>query len=112
MRTQVWTSRVAHNMRTQVQYLASLLSGLGIQRCPELWCGLQMQLRSGIAVAVAEASSYNSNLTPSLGTSTCRKYSPKTQKTTKPYHSKIIKGENKWHVIMYVLEISLKGALA
>ena len=32
-----------------------------------------MQLRSGIAVAVAQAGSYSSDLTPSLGTSVCHR---------------------------------------
>ena len=36
----------------QVQSLASL-SGLRIRRCHKLWCSLQMQLGSGIAVALA-----------------------------------------------------------
>ena len=39
-------------------------SGLRIRRCRELWCRLQMQLGSGVAVAVA--GSYSSDLTPSL----------------------------------------------
>ena len=39
-------------MRLQVQSLP-LLSGLTIRRCRELWCRLQTQLGSGIAVAVA-----------------------------------------------------------
>ena len=39
-------------MRTQVQSLASL-SGLRIWHCPELWCRLQMQLGSCVAVALA-----------------------------------------------------------
>ena len=50
-------------MRTQVQSLSSL-SGLRIQCCHQLWCGSQMQLGSGIAVAVALASSCSSHLTP------------------------------------------------
>ena len=37
-----------------------------------------MQCGSGIAVAVAWASSCNSDLTPSLGTSICCRCSPKT----------------------------------
>ena len=37
------------SMRMQVQSLA-LLSGSGILHCCELWCRLQMWLRSGIAV--------------------------------------------------------------
>ena len=54
-------------MRMHVQSLASL-SGLRFQHCLELWCRLQAQLRSGIAVAIAQASSCSSDLTPSLGT--------------------------------------------
>ena len=38
-------------MRTQVRSLASL-GGLRIRCCRELWCRLQMQLGSGVAVAV------------------------------------------------------------
>ena len=38
-----------------------------IQCCCELWCGLQMQLRSDAAVAVAQASRCSSDLTPILG---------------------------------------------
>ena len=53
------------SMRMRVQSLAPL-SGLRIQHCRELWCRLQMWLGSGIAVASAEASSYSSDLTPSL----------------------------------------------
>ena len=40
------------SMRTWVRSWASL-SGLGIWHCHELWCRLQMQLGSGIVVAVA-----------------------------------------------------------
>ena len=59
------------------------LSGLRIWRCCELWCRLQMQLRSGIAVAVAYASGYSSDSTPSLGTSICHGCSPKKFKRQK-----------------------------
>ena len=38
-------------MRTQVSSLA-LLRGLRIWHCCELWCGSQMRLGSGIAVAL------------------------------------------------------------
>ena len=41
-------------MRLQVRSLASL-SGLKIWHGRELWCKSQMQLRSGIAVALAKA---------------------------------------------------------
>ena len=62
--------------------LASL-SGSRIWCCPELWCRLQMRLRSGVAVAVAVAGRYSSNWTPSLGTSMCREFGPKKQKKKK-----------------------------
>ena len=39
-------------IRLRVPSLASLC-GLRIQRCHELWCTLQMQLGSRVAVAVA-----------------------------------------------------------
>ena len=54
----------------RVQSLA-LLSGWGIQHSRELVCRLQMQLKSGVAVAVVQADSCSSDLTPSLGTSIC-----------------------------------------
>ena len=57
-------------MRIWVLSLASL-SGLRIRRCCELWCRSQMQLRSGVAVAVVQAGGYSSDLTPSMGTSIC-----------------------------------------
>ena len=63
-------------MRTQVRSLASL-SGLRIQHCRELWCRSQLQLRSGVAVAVMQAGGYSSDLTSSLGTSICRQCGPK-----------------------------------
>ena len=63
-------------MRTQVRSLASL-SGLRTRHCRELWCGLQMQLRSRVAVAVVSARSCISDLTLSVGTSICCKWGPK-----------------------------------
>ena len=39
-----------------------------------------MQLRSGVAVAVVQAGSCSSNLTPSLGISICCRYSCKKKK--------------------------------
>ena len=45
-------------------------------RCRELWCRSQLRLRSDMAVAVTEASSYSSNLTPSLETSICHGCGP------------------------------------
>ena len=63
----------------EVQTLASL-SGLGMRRCCELWCRSQTQLGSCVAVALVQASSCSSNLTPGLGTSICRGCSPKKKK--------------------------------
>ena len=51
------------SMRMWIQSLASL-SGSGIQRCSELWCRSQRWL--GSRAAVVWASSFSSNLTPSL----------------------------------------------
>ena len=56
---------------------------LRIRRCPELWCGLQMQLRSGVAVAVAWAGRYSSNSTPSLRTDNMPWVALERQKTKK-----------------------------
>ena len=38
-----------------------------------------MQLESGVAMAMAQADSYSSDLTPSLGTSICHGWGPKKQ---------------------------------
>ena len=70
-------------MRLWVQSLA-LLSGLKIQRCLELWCRSKTRLGSGIAVALAQAGSYSSDWTSSLGTSKCLK----RQKMNKQKNSK------------------------
>ena len=67
------------HMRTQVRSLAPF-SGLSIQHCRELRCRSQMRLGSRAAVAVAQASGYSSNSTPSPGTSMCRKCGPKKTK--------------------------------
>ena len=65
------------SMRTHVRSLA-LLGGLRFQHCCERW--LQTWLGSCISVAVVQASSYSSDLTPSLGTSICCKCGPKKTK--------------------------------
>ena len=65
------------------------LSGLRIRHCRELWCRSQSRLGSGVAVAVAVASSCSSNLTPGLGTYMCRRCSPKkTKKVTAEHETK------------------------
>ena len=47
----LWLSSNDTNMRLQDESLASL-NGLKILHCPELWCRLQVQLGSQVAVAV------------------------------------------------------------
>ena len=55
----------------------------------KLQCRSEMQLRSGITVAVAYAGSYSSDLTPNLGTSVFHGCGPKKDKT-KPNKTKIL----------------------
>ena len=62
-----WLTNLTRTMRLWVRSLTSL-SGLGIWRCCELWCRLE---------AAAEMPP------PSLGTSICRKRSPKKTKDNK-----------------------------
>ena len=64
----------------EVQSLISL-SGLRIWHCRELWCRSQTQLGSQVAVAVAQASGYSSNLTPGLETSYAKGAAPKDRQT-------------------------------
>ena len=66
----------------RVQFL-TLLRGLRIPSCHELWCRLQRQLGSPTAVAGVWAGTYSSASTPSLGTSTCHVCGPKKQKKKK-----------------------------
>lgn len=65
------------SMRMWVGLLASL-NGLVIWHCHKLQHKSRMQLRSGIAVAVMYAGSYNSDSI--LGTFICRECSPKDKK--------------------------------
>ena len=74
-RKRIWLG----TMRSRVRSLASL-SGLRIWHCHALWCRLQTRLRSGIAVAMAQAGSKSSDYIPNLGTSVCRWRSPERTK--------------------------------
>ena len=60
---------------TRNHKVAGLIPGLAHwvkdRCCHELWCRSQTRLGSCVAVAVAKAGGYNSDLTPSLGTSIC-----------------------------------------
>ena len=82
------------SMRMQVRSLASV-SGSGIRPCRELWCRLQTRLRFGVAMAVAVAGIYSSNLTPSLQTSICLRCGPKKQKKKKEREKKKQTNNNK-----------------
>ena len=52
------------------------LSGLRIRHCCELWCRSKNRLGSCVAVTLAQAGGYSSDLTPDLGTSTCQGCTP------------------------------------
>ena len=56
-----------------------LFNGSGIWHCCEQWCRLQTQPGSCVVVAVLLASSWSSNLIPSLGTYMCCRCGPKKQ---------------------------------
>ena len=63
--------------------IPGLVSGLGIRRYRARWCGLRIQLRSCVAVALAQAGGYSSDQTPSLGASTCRGCGPRKKQKDK-----------------------------
>ena len=71
---------MAQWLMTSIHEDVALLSELRIQRQCEMWSRLQTRLRFQVAVAVVKASGYSSDLTPSLGTSMCSKYSPKKKR--------------------------------
>ena len=81
------------SIRTRVRSLASL-SG----HCCELWCRLQMWFGSHVAVAVVQASSCGSDLTLSLGTSICLRFSLKKEKKKSfiKIHPAIFKRKDHW----------------
>ena len=81
-------------MRSQVQSLAPL-SGLRIKYCHELQCRSQMQLRSGVTVAVA--SSYSSDSTPSLGECSPKKQKIKNTKKKEEEEGLWKQGGGDWH---------------
>ena len=72
-------TNLARNHEIAGLILASL-SGLRIWGCCKLWCRLQTQLGSHVAVAVVSASSCSSDSASSLGTSMCHGCGPKKQK--------------------------------
>ena len=70
-----WHSRLKSSVVsvTMPVQLLALLRGLRIRCCHKLQCRLQMQLRSGVAVAVAQAGGCSFDSTPGLGNSRCRR---------------------------------------
>ena len=90
------------SMRMQVRSLASL-SGLRIRHCRELWCRSQRRLRSHVAVAVVQAGSCSSNLSPSLGTSICHEYGPKKTKKRVALVSGVQQSESVIHINISIL---------
>ena len=73
------------SMKTWVQSLA-FLSGLMILCFQELWCGSQMWLRSGVAVAMTVACCCSSDSTPSPGTCICCRWDPKKKIERKRFY--------------------------
>ena len=69
-------------MRVRVRSLASP-SGLRIWYGCDMWCRSPTRLGSDVAVAVVEAGSCSSHMTPSLGTSICCRCSPKKKRKRK-----------------------------
>ena len=91
-------------MRMWVQSLV-LLSGLRIWHCHELWYRSQTWLGSAVAMVVAKAGSYSSNLTPSLGISICHRWSPKkkNKKQKQKQREKQLSYTNKVHLLLSLI---------
>ena len=66
------------------------LSGLTIRHCHEWWCRSQTLFGSHVAMTVAEAGSYSSDLTPSLGTSICHSAALKKKNNNNNNNNKVI----------------------
>ena len=90
---QIWIGTI----RLGVQSLA-LLSGSRIWHCNELWCRLQMWLRSGIAVDVALSGSYSSDSTASLEISICHMCGPKKEIKSHFFFFFVFLGLHLWHM--------------
>ena len=89
--TNSWSSRrgtAETNLIRNHEVAGSILSGLRIRGCCELWCRSQTWLGSGVAEALVKAGSCSSDWTPSLGTSIYHGCSP--EKTKKQQQKKPI----------------------
>ena len=71
-----WLTNPTRNHEV-VGSIPALAQWVRIWHCRELWCRLQTRLGSHVAVALAQASGYSSDLTPSLRTSICRGSGPR-----------------------------------
>ena len=93
----LWLSRLRTRLVSTRMWVRSLalLSGLRIQCCHELWWRLQMWLRSRVTVAVMQAGSYKSDLTPSLGTSICCGCGPKKLRKKKKRSPGLVVGSSR-----------------
>ena len=74
----LWLSR--RNPTSIHEDLGSIPGLTSIWHYCKLRCSLQTRLGSSVAVAVAQADSCSSDLTPSLGTSICQRCGPKKKK--------------------------------
>ena len=101
-----WKQIQLGTTRLRVQSLASL-SKLRIQHCSELWCRSQKWLRSGIAVALAQACIYSSDSTPTLGTSICHRCSM-PQKDKKKVIEMFINHINRCSTTYVIKELRIK----
>ena len=84
--TNSWSSRrgtAETNLIRNHEVAGSILSGLRIRGCCELWCRSQTWLGSGVAEALVKAGSCSSDWTPSLGTSIYHGRSPEKTKDEK-----------------------------
>ena len=75
--------------------IPDLTQWVKIWHCRELWCRSQMWLGCRVAVALAQAGGYSSDLTPSLGISTCHWCSPRKGKMTKKKKNAICRNMDK-----------------
>ena len=105
---QKWTRLVS--MRIWIRSLA-LLSVLRIQHCCELWCRSQMQFRSCIAVAVAQAGSYSSDFTPAWALPYAAGVALKGKHKNKNKQSDKKQQKTQWGIISQQLEWLLSKSL-
>ena len=66
-----WVKKLKESTRMLVQSLATI-SGLRMQHCFRVYQTSKMCLRTNVVMAVAQANTWSSDLTPSSGTSICQ----------------------------------------